>query len=125
MPLYQIRAEFELLKREGAILDPAPPSFQYMEAWPIVKTEVQDLQLAVIFEGSDGVPHAIDAVTLSLEEAVKSGLIAAKYDVKLFIDDAGAAAQGSVAAQGLMGPTGPVTPAIPLKSKKSRWAGLF
>ena len=119
MPLYQIRAEFELLKREGAILDPAPPSFQYMEAWPIVKTEVQDLQLAVIFEGSDGVPHAIDAVTLSLEEAVKSGLIAAKYDVKLFIDDAGAAAQV------LMGPTGPVTPATPLKSKKSRWAGLF
>ncbi len=75
---------------------------------------------AATFEGSEGVPQAMEFLFESLKAAKERGEVQEQYDVKLLVDD-------GVAPAAAAGPTGPATaaPAAAAKSKKSRWAGLF
>jgi hypothetical protein len=65
------------------------------------------------FEGSEGVPQAMEFLFESLKAAKERGEVEEGYDVKLLVDDGVAPAAAAPAA------------AAPAKSKKSRWAGLF
>ena len=67
---------------------------------------------AATFEGSEGVPQAMEFLFDSLQAAKERGEVEEGYDIRLLVDD-GSAATGTAAA----------TPTV--KSKKSRWAGLF
>jgi hypothetical protein len=71
------------------------------------------------FEGSEGVPQAMEFLFDSLQAAKERGEVQEGYDIKLLVDDGAAPAAAA-------GPTGPAPAATPAaKSKKSRWAGLF
>lgn len=105
MPVYQLHAEFDATAPEGP-----SPSFPYMEGWTLVKVSLDGPRSTAAFEGSEGVPKAMEALFAALEEAAKRGEVKEGYDVKLFANDVAQPAAAAPAAS---------------KAKKSRWAGLF
>jgi hypothetical protein len=105
----------EAARMKGWRLLPAPPNGEGSGA------------AAATFEGSEGVPQAMEFLFDSLQAAKERGEVQEGYDIKLLVDEGAAAAVAAPAAAA--GPTGPA-PAAPaatptVKSKKSRWAGLF
>lgn len=81
-----------------------------MKGWRLLPHGEGSAAAAATFEGSEGVPQAMEFLFDSLQAAKERGEVQEGYDVKLLVDEGAAAAPAAAPAA---------------KSKKSRWAGLF
>lgn len=107
---YQISVQYT------AAADDVQPTFPDIEGWEVVRTvSGGSAGEEIVFEGADGVPHAVEVLYAFLKGGVDGGLIKDGYDVRLFEEQ-------DAAAPAAAGPTGPAGPAA---KRKSRWGGLF
>lgn len=112
MVVYRLVVEFKAAAAAAAGTEAAGPLAGWQEAARMKGWRLLPAASPPTFEGSEGVPQAMEFLFDSLQAAKERGEVQEGYEIKLLVDDGVTPATGTAAA--------------PVKSeRKKRWAGLF